>query len=213
MIDFRPVGYVIGMLLGILGASMVFPLLVDIAEGRGQWPVFMYSGILTALFGSLLAMGCSTGVKQGLSIQQTFLLTTGVWVALPLFGALPFVFGATEARYVDAFFEAMSGLTTTGSTVFTGLEDLPKGLLLWRGILQWLGGIGIIVVAMVFLPELRVGGMQIFKAEAFDTLGKILPRPQPFRYRFRSSISQLRWPALWRILQLGCQPLMPLCTR
>jgi len=95
---------------------------------------------------------------------------------LPLFGALPFVFGATEARYVDAFFEAMSGLTTTGSTVFTGLEDLPKGLLLWRGILQWLGGIGIIVVAMVFLPELRVGGMQIFKAEAFDTLGKILPR-------------------------------------
>ncbi len=176
MIDFRPVGYVIGMLLGILGASMVFPLLVDIAEGRGQWPVFMYSGILTALFGSLLAMGCSTGVKQGLSIQQTFLLTTGVWVALPLFGALPFVFGATEARYVDAFFEAMSGLTTTGSTVFTGLEDLPKGLLLWRGILQWLGGIGIIVVAMVFLPELRVGGMQIFKAEAFDTLGKILPR-------------------------------------
>ncbi|MAB64597.1 MAG: potassium transporter TrkH [Marinovum sp.] len=176
MIDFRPVGYVIGMLLGILGASMVFPLLVDIAEGRGQWPVFMYSGILTSLFGSLLAMGCSTGVKQGLSIQQTFLLTTGVWVALPLFGALPFVFGATEARYVDAFFEAMSGLTTTGSTVFTGLEDLPKGLLLWRGILQWLGGIGIIVVAMVFLPELRVGGMQIFKAEAFDTLGKILPR-------------------------------------
>ena len=176
MIDLRPVGYVIGMLLGILGASMMFPLLVDIAEGRGQWPVFMYSGILAALFGSLLAMGCSTGVKQGLSIQQTFLLTTGVWVALPLFGALPFVFGATEARYVDAFFEAMSGLTTTGSTVFTGLEDLPKGLLLWRGILQWLGGIGIIVVAMVFLPELRVGGMQIFKAEAFDTLGKILPR-------------------------------------
>ena len=176
MIDLRPVGYVIGMLLGILGASMVFLLLVDIAEGRGQWPVFMYSGILTALFGSWLAMGCSAGVKQGLSIQQTFLLTTGVWVALPLFGALPFVFGATEARYVDAFFEAMSGLTTTGSTVFTGLEDLPKGLLLWRGILQWLGGIGIIVVAMVFLPELRVGGMQIFKAEAFDTLGKILPR-------------------------------------
>ena len=176
MIDFRPVGYVIGMLLGLLGASMVFPLLVDIVEGRGPSPVLMHCGILTALFGSLLAMGCSTGVKQGLSIQQTFLLTTGVWVALPLFGALPFVFGATEARYVDAFFEAMSGLTTTGSTVFTGLEDLPKGLLLWRGILQWLGGIGIIVVAMVFLPELRVGGMQIFKAEAFDTLGKILPR-------------------------------------
>ncbi|MGH1355834.1 MAG: TrkH family potassium uptake protein, partial [Thalassovita sp.] len=80
------------------------------------------------------------------------------------------------ARWVDAFFEAMSVMTTTGSTVFSGLDDMPRGLLLWRGILQWLGGIGIIVVAMVFLPELRVGGMQIFKSEAFDTMGKILPR-------------------------------------
>ena len=108
-------------------------------------------------FGALIALACSNGVKEGLSLQQTFLLTTGVWLALPVFAALPFALGATEARYVDAFFEAMSGLTTTGATVLTGLEDLPKGLLLWRGILQWLGGIGIIVVAMVFLPELRVG--------------------------------------------------------
>ncbi|NBC95411.1 MAG: potassium transporter TrkH, partial [Deinococcus-Thermus bacterium] len=99
-----------------------------------------------------------------------------VWLALPVFGALPFVLGATEARYVDAFFEAMSGLTTTGSTVFAGLETLPEGLLLWRGLLQWFGGIGIIVVAMAFLPELRVGGMQIFRSEGFDTFGKILPR-------------------------------------
>jgi len=84
--------------------------------------------------------------------------------------------GATQAGFTDAFFEAMSGLTTTGSTVFSGLDDLPKGLLIWRGILQWLGGVGIIVVAMVFLPELRVGGMQIFRSEGFDTFGKILPR-------------------------------------
>ena len=176
MIDLRPVGYVIGILVALLGAAMLFPLLVDLAEGRGHWPAFFESAAITFGIGVLLSMACSNGVKAGLSIQQTFLLTTGVWLALPLFGALPFLFGATEARYVDAFFEAMSGLTTTGATVFTGLETLPKGLLLWRGILQWLGGIGIIVVAMVFLPELRVGGMQIFKAEAFDTLGKILPK-------------------------------------
>jgi hypothetical protein len=124
---------------------------------------------------------CANGVTAGLSIQQTFLLTTGVWLVLPIFGALPFVFGAIEAdgsgaRFVDAFFEAMSGLTTTGSTVFTGLDGLPVGINLWRGLLQWFGGIGIIVVAMVFLPELRVGGMQIFRSEAFDTMGKILPR-------------------------------------
>lgn len=176
MFDVRPVGYVIGLLVAFLGATMFLPFLVDLAEGRGEWPVFVESGVITLLSGGLIALACSNGVKEGLSIQQTFLLTTGVWLLLPVFGALPFVIGATEARYVDAYFEAMSGLTTTGSTVFSGLDDMPKGLLLWRGLLQWLGGIGIIVVAMVFLPELRVGGMQIFRAEAFETMGKILPR-------------------------------------
>ena len=176
MIDLRPVGYVIGLLVAALGLAMLLPLMVDLAEGRGHWPVFAESAVLTVLTGGLIALACQNGIRQGLSIQQTFLLTSGVWLALPFFAALPFMLGATEARFVDAFFEAMSGLTTTGSTVLTGLDDLPKGLLLWRGILQWLGGIGIIVVAMVFLPELRVGGMQIFRTEAFDTMGKILPR-------------------------------------
>lgn len=176
MLDLRPVGYVIGLLVAVLGIAMFLPMMVDIAEGRGHWPVFVQSAVITILAGGLIAISCANGVKEGLTIQQTFLLTSSVWIALPIFGALPFVLGETDARFVDAFFEAMSGLTTTGSTVFTGLEELPKGLLLWRGILQWLGGIGIIVVAMVFLPELRVGGMQIFKSEAFDTMGKILPR-------------------------------------
>jgi trk/ktr system potassium uptake protein len=176
MFDLRPVGYVIGLLVAFLGVAMVLPLLMDLADGRGDWPVFLESGVITVLTGGLIALSCSNGVKQGLSIQQTFLLTTGVWAALPVFGALPFMLGATELRFVDALFEAMSGLTTTGSTVITGLDDLPRGLLLWRGILQWLGGIGIIVVAMVFLPELKVGGMQIFRSESFETMGKILPR-------------------------------------
>ena len=97
---------------------------------------------------------------------------------LSIFASIPFLLGYTNAILVDAIFEAVSGITTTGSTVFSDLDKMPKGLLLWRGILQWLGGIGIIVVAMVFLPELRVGGMQIFRAEGFDTLGKILPELQ-----------------------------------
>ncbi len=176
MIDPRPVGYVIGLLVALLGVTMVFPLLADIIEGRGEWPVFLETGIITILAGGLTALSCANSPRDGLSIQQTFLLTTGVWAALPVFGALPLMLGATELRFVDAYFEAMSGLTTTGSTVLSGLDDMPMGLLLWRGILQWLGGIGIIVVAMVFLPELRVGGMQIFRSEAFDTMGKILPR-------------------------------------
>tara|TARA_R110002049_G_scaffold23781_7_gene84868 strand:+ start:82154 stop:83602 length:1449 start_codon:yes stop_codon:yes gene_type:complete len=176
MLDIRPVGYVVGLLVAVLGLAMIVPILVDLAEGRGHWRVFVESALITTLGGSMIALASSNGIKEGLTIQQTFLLTTGVWLMLPLFGALPFILGATNASVTDAVFEAMSGLTTTGSTVFVGLEDLPKGLLIWRGILQWLGGIGIIVVAMVFLPELRVGGMQIFKSEAFDTFGKILPR-------------------------------------
>ncbi|WP_299627330.1 TrkH family potassium uptake protein [uncultured Tateyamaria sp.] len=176
MLDMRPVGYVIGLLVAVLGVAMILPMLVDLAEGREHWPIFAECAVITVFTGGAIALSCANGVREGLTIQQTFLLTTGVWLALPIFGALPFFFGATEARFVDAFFEAMSGLTTTGSTVLSGLEELPKGLLLWRGILQWLGGIGIIVVAMVFLPELRVGGMQIFRTESFDTFGKILPR-------------------------------------
>lgn len=165
-----------GLLVAVLGLAMIIPILVDLAEGRGQWWVFVESALITTLGGGMIALASANGVREGLTIQQTFMLTTGVWLMLPLFGALPFVLGATEASVTDAMFEAMSGLTTTGATVLTGLEDLPKGLLIWRGILQWLGGIGIVVVAMVFLPELRVGGMQIFKSESFDTFGKILPR-------------------------------------
>lgn len=176
MFDLRPVGYVIGLLVAILGLAMLLPMLADLAQGNRHWWVFLESAILTFLTGGLVALSCQSGKGRGLSIQQTFLLTTGVWIALPVFGALPFMFGATEARFVDAFFEAMSGMTTTGSTVFSGLDALPRGINLWRGMLQWLGGIGIIVVAMVFLPELRVGGMQIFRSEAFETMGKILPR-------------------------------------
>ncbi len=186
MFDIRPVGYVIGLLVAMLGLTMLAPLAVDLAEGTGHWPAFAESAVITVLVGGLMALSCQNGVREGLSIQQTFLLTTGVWLALPLFGALPFVLGAPESQYVDAFFEAMSGLTTTGATVLVGLDEMPKGLLLWRGLTQWLGGVGIIVVAMVFLPELRVGGMQIFRSEGFDTFGKILPRATQISSRISS---------------------------
>ncbi len=176
MIDLRPIGYVIGLLVTALGVTMLPSLALDLAEGRGQWPVFLQSAIFTCLAGGLVAIACRDTRAAGLSIQQAFLLTTSVWVVLPLFGGLPFMLGATEARLVDAYFEAMSALTTTGTTVFAGLDDLPKGLLLWRSLLNWLGGLGIVIVAMLFLPIMRVGGMQYFKSEGFDTLGKVLPR-------------------------------------
>ncbi len=177
MIDFRPVGYVIGLLVAALGLTMLIPMAVDIALGNiDDAGDFLEAAILTVLTGGLTALACANSVAGGMRLQQIFILTTAVWAVLPLFGAIPFLRGATEAGFTDAYFEAMSGLTTTGSTVFRDLDDLPAGLLLWRSMLQWFGGIGIIVVAMAFLPELRVGGMQIFRSEAFDTDGKVLPR-------------------------------------
>ncbi|MBU0860628.1 TrkH family potassium uptake protein [Loktanella salsilacus] len=176
MIDLRPVGYVIGLLVATLGLTMLPSFMADLLAGNGHWPVFLESAIITSLTGTLLAMSCANGVTAGLTVRQTFLLTSTIWITLPLFGAIPFIIGATNCDFTDAYFEAMSGLTTTGATVLGGLEALPEGIKLWRGTLQWLGGIGIIVVAMVFLPELRVGGMQIFRSESFDTMGKILPR-------------------------------------
>lgn len=176
MFDMRPAAYVIGLVVAALGATMAIPMGMEIYDGNGQWWVFAISGALTIVCGVAVSLACANSATGALTIQQTFLLTTGVWLVLPVFAALPFMFGATEARLVDALFEAMSGLTTTGSTVFSGLDQLPRGLLLWRAMTQWFGGIGIIVVAMAFLPMLRVGGMQIFRSEAFDTFGKVLPR-------------------------------------
>lgn len=176
MPDLRPVGYVVGLLVAALGATMLVPLAVDYLAGNGHWDAFAQSAIITFMAGALMAIAASNSVTNRLTLQQTFLLASGVWLALPVFAAIPFTLGATEARAVDAFFEAMSGITTTGATVFVGLDLLPEGLLLWRSMLQWFGGIGIIVVAMVFLPELRIGGMQVFRSEAFETMGKILPR-------------------------------------
>ncbi|MGR3433416.1 MAG: TrkH family potassium uptake protein [Shimia sp.] len=206
MFDVRPVFYVIGLLVAALGATMLAPFALDLWVGNGHAGVFLQSALLTVLVGTATALATRNAAGRGLTIQQTFLLTTSVWVALPIFGALPFVLGATDAGYTDAFFEAMSGLTTTGATVLTGLGALPEGLLLWRAILQWLGGVGIIVVAMVFLPELRVGGMQIFRSEGFDTLGKILPRATEIASRISVIYVGLTFACILGYLGAGMEP-------
>ena len=183
MIDVRPVGYFIGWLVAALGASMMLPMLADLLTGSENAHVFATTAILTVVFGVLMSLACARGGQTTIGRQQGFLLTTGIWVVFPAFGALPFWLGAPRASFTDAMFEAMSAITTTGSTVFVGLADLPAGTLLWRGMLQWFGGLGIVVVALVFLPALKVGGMQLFRSEAFDTLGKILPRAGEIAFR------------------------------
>ena len=176
MIDLRPPFYVIGLLVAFLGASMLIPMGLDLIDGHPNWRPFALSAFITILSGGAIALSCAPSGGPALNLQQAFILTVFSWALLPVFGALPFVLGAPDASLADAYFEAMSGLTTTGSTVFTGLDDLPLAVNLWRALLQWFGGLGIVVVALGFLPAMQVGGMQIFKSESFETFGKVLPR-------------------------------------
>ena len=177
MFDIRPIGYVIGIIVAFLGLMMIFPMALDLADRNPHWRVFAQAGAMTTLSGLFVSMACSNGKSQGLELQKTFLLTTGVWVILPIFAALPFLMGATQSSVVDAVFEATSGLTTTGSTVLSGLDDLPRGLLLWRGLLNWLGGIGIIVVAMVFFARVACWWYANFSCRVpLIQWGKFLPR-------------------------------------
>ena len=176
MFDLRPVGYFVGLLAACFGVAMAAPLAVDLFYGNEHWKTFAISGVLVFLFGTCLALSTKNSVGDGLTVKQTFLLITSVFALLPVFAAFPLVFGDINLSFTDAFFEAMSGLTTTGSTIMSGLDDMPKGILLWRGMLQWFGGISIVVVALVFLPLLRVGGMQLFRWDSYDTLGTVLHR-------------------------------------
>lgn len=176
MIDLRPVIYLVGLLALTLGALMLLPMALDLSAGNPNWRGFAVSGFLTSMVGGVLAGATRNALGDGLGRRQSFLLASSLWLVLPAFAALPFMLGAPNASWTDAYFEAISGMTTTGATVFVGLDDMPRGVLLWRSMLQWLGGLGIVVVALVFLPVLRVGGMQHFQSEGFDTLGKVMPR-------------------------------------
>ncbi len=174
MIDLRPVVFILGILLSVLALAMLVPVAADLAVGHPDWEVFLASAAVT-LFVSVSMILTTRGGRRGLNIRQAFVMTTFAWITIALFGALPLAFSELEMSLTDAFFEAMSGITTTGSTVIVGLDEAPPGILLWRAILQWLGGIGIIVMALAILPILRVGGMQLFRVEAFEA-DKVLPR-------------------------------------
>jgi len=175
MMDFRPVFMVIGILLAVLSLVMCIPAAVDLMAGHSDWVVFAFSAALTLFVGVALALTCNTGSTK-FTVRQAFVMTTMSWLALTIFAALPFRFAELNLSYTDAFFEAMSGITTTGSTVLTDLEFAPPGILMWRALLQWVGGIGIIVMAIAVLPILRVGGMQLFRMESSDASDKALPR-------------------------------------
>ncbi|WP_404406434.1 TrkH family potassium uptake protein [Pelagibacterium halotolerans] len=173
--DFRTIFSAIGALTAALGISMLLPALADFVYGNDDWLIFLTSSLITTIFGAGL-WASSTGGTSELSLRQAFLMTTLIWVVLTTFGALPIYLSNLRLSFADAMFEAMSGITTTGATVITTLDTAPPGILLWRSLLQWFGGLGVVVMAIAVLPMLRVGGMQMFRAEAFETPDKILPQ-------------------------------------
>ncbi len=176
MIDLRPVIYVIGRILVVLAILMVAPAILDWRGGDPNAYAIAKSALITGFVGVALSLATQNALGRSLDVRQAYLLTAAIWTVLPAFGALPFWLGAPGLSYPYALFEAVSGFTTTGSTVIYGLDTLPVGMNLWRGMMNWLGGLGIAFIAMIFLPLMRVGGMQFFRTEGFDTFGKALPR-------------------------------------
>ncbi|MDB4153582.1 potassium transporter TrkH [Candidatus Pelagibacter sp.] len=181
MSNYKTVFFTLGILQIILGVSMFIPIIAQFIYSEID-SSFFGASIITIVFGILFFLSNLDHNKK-LNLQQAFLLTALSWLSIAIFGSLPFIFSTIELTITDAFFESMSGITTTGSTIISNLEETPKGILLWRAILQWLGGIGIIVMAITLMPIMNVGGMQLFKISSNDSSEKILPKSKEIALR------------------------------
>ena len=181
MSNYKTVFFTLGVLQVILGLAMIIPVIIQFIYNELD-SSFISSGIITIVFGILFFLSNLDHDKK-LNLPQAFLLTALSWLSIAIFGSLPFVFSNLNLNITDAFFESMSGITTTGSTVIINLDIAPKSILLWRAILQWLGGIGIIVMAITLMPIMNVGGMQLFKISSNDNAEKILPRSKEISLR------------------------------
>ena len=176
-IDFQRVGFVIGIMLLVTTLFMIPPALTDlIADNIPDFWVFASSAFVTGFLGLMLVMSARGNLSEDIYLKEGFILTVASWVSLSIVSTIPFLFFGHGLDIWDAWFEAVSGLTATGATVMTQLDDMPPGILLWRSIIQWIGGIGIILMALVMLPFLRVGGMQLFQTESSDRTDKFAPR-------------------------------------
>ena len=181
MSNYKTVFFTLGLLQVILGLSMIIPILIQILYDETD-SGFIGSGIISIIFGMLFYLSNLDHDKK-INIQQAFVLTALSWLSIAIFGSLPFIFSDINLSVTDAFFESMSGITTTGSTIINNLNDTPKGILFWRAMLQWLGGIGIIVMAITLMPIMNVGGMQLFKISSNDKNEKILPKTKEISIR------------------------------
>jgi trk system potassium uptake protein TrkH len=181
MSNYKTVFFTLGILQIILGVFMFIPIIFQFIYSEID-SSFFGASLVTIIFGILFFLSNLDHDKK-LTLQQAFLLTALSWLGIAIFGSLPFIFSDLNFSFVNAFFESMSGITTTGSTIISNLDEMPKSILLWRAILQWLGGIGIIIMAITLMPIMNVGGMQLFKISNNDSSEKILPKSKEIALR------------------------------
>lgn len=190
VIDVRLTARAIGGLLLTLSAAMLLPAAWSLALGSGEWQAFLWSGLLVGLPSAALARLPAGGPMRS---REALLVVTLGWVASAAAATLPFLFTGSLPGFVDALFETMSGLTTTGATVLTAIESHPPGILYWRSLLHWLGGLGIIVIFLAILPQVGLGGTHLFQAEV----------PGPHKQRLRPKLRETARVLLWVYLALS----------
>jgi len=161
----------IGRLLILISLMMALPALVDLFADNNDWRVFFISAILVGGAGLLATLACH-GQQRPRNFREALVFVNSAWFVFSIAGAIPLYGSELDISFTDAFFESASGLTTTGSTVLTGLDTMPPGILLWRALLQWIGGIGVVALAVWLLPGLRVGGNQLFALETSEKAKK-----------------------------------------
>jgi trk system potassium uptake protein len=171
----RPIFLVNGIMITVIGIAMFLPMLTDIVTNNSNWQIFAISGMISIFVGMSLFL-TNRGYSNHLKIRQAFLLTTTSYVSVITAAAIPLYLADYHLSWAGAFFEITSAITTTGSTVMVGLDNMPKGILLWRSLINGIGGVGVVVLAIAVLPMLSVGGMQLFKTESSDNSDKLLPR-------------------------------------
>ena len=174
MSNYKTVFFTLGILLIILGVAMLVPVVFQLIYDEFD-STFIISGIITITFGILFFLSNIDHLKL-INTHQAFLLTALSWLSIATFGSLPFFFSELNLSVTDSFFESMSGITTTGATILSNIESSPRGILVWRSMLQWLGGIGVILMAITLMPIMNIGGMQLLKISSYDTSEKILPK-------------------------------------
>ena len=173
MSNYKTVFFTLGILQIILGAFMSIPIITQFLYAEFD-SSFVIASIITLIFGILFLIS-NLDYEKKIDLHQAFLITSLSWITVAIFGSLPFFFSNLNLTFTDSFFESMSGITTTGSTIIINLENTPKSILIWRALLQWLGGIGIIVMAITLMPLMNVGGMLLFKVLNSDSSNEILP--------------------------------------